>query len=218
MDEAEAIGRLKQGDIAGLERLVRQYYVPAVRAAILVTRDRPLAEDVAQSAFLRLFERIGSFDSCRRFAPWFLRLVVNAAVDAAKGRRRELSLDELHQSCLDEEELGLEAWLADPNPGPEETLEAAEMQAAVRAALDRLSPEQRAVVVLRYYLAWSEDEMAHALGSPRGTIKSRLNAARTHLRRWLRPWRPAGWLPPSVEPVPNEANPTPGGQSCAVPR
>ncbi len=63
MDEREAVARLKQGDLAGLDGLVDLHYVAAVRAAYLVTRDRPLAEDVAQTAFLRLVDRIGLFDA-----------------------------------------------------------------------------------------------------------------------------------------------------------
>ncbi len=183
MDDAEAIQRLKRGDIHGLERLVRQYYAQAVRAAILVTRDRALAEDVAQSAFLRVCERIDQFDIDRPFAPWFLRLVVNAAVDAVKKRGRELSLDALE--AADDDQSAAEPLLVDPGLRPEDAASEAEMQATVRAALARLSPEQRAVVVLRYYLGYTEAEMADLLTAPRGTIKSRLNAARTRLRRWL---------------------------------
>jgi len=190
MEDAKAIERLKQGDIGGLESLVRYYYVPAVRAAALVTRDRALAEDVVQSAFLRVYERIGQFDASRPFAPWFLRLVVNAAIDAVKRQGRNLSLDSL-QSSEAGEELPLETWLADPNPGPEQVAGEAEMQEMVRAALARLSPEQRAVIVLRYYLGYSESAMAQLLSSPPGTVKSRLNAARARLRRWLDHLRPA---------------------------
>src|SRR4051794_10135971 len=76
-NEYEALARLRDGDIGGLEALVRLYQVRAVRAAYLVVRDRALAEDVAQGAFLRVYQRIAQLDPARPFAPWFFRIVVN---------------------------------------------------------------------------------------------------------------------------------------------
>ena len=63
MEEQEAIARLKRGDVGGLEVLVRGHQVRAVRTVFLITRDRALAEDIVQAAFLRAYERIGQFDS-----------------------------------------------------------------------------------------------------------------------------------------------------------
>ncbi len=183
MDEREAIARLKQGDIDGLEALVRLYQVRAVRAAYLVTRDRPLAEDVVQSAFLRVYERIDQFDPARPFAPWFLRIVVNDAVKAVTRRRPQLSLEAA--------DLDPAALLAEPPPRPEALLEQADTALAVAEALDRLPPPERAAVVLRYYLGFKEAEIADHLAWPQGTVKWRLHSARRRLRALLAPHRPA---------------------------
>ena len=75
--ERAAVDVLRRGDIAGLEILVRLHQVRAVRAAYLVTRDRALAEEVVQEAFVRAYDRIDQFDPGRPFAPWLLRSVVN---------------------------------------------------------------------------------------------------------------------------------------------
>lgn len=72
MEESRAIDRLRRGDVAGLEFLVRQYQIPALRAAYLITRDSALAQDVVQAAFLKAYERISQFDPNRPFGPWFL--------------------------------------------------------------------------------------------------------------------------------------------------
>jgi RNA polymerase sigma-70 factor (ECF subfamily) len=72
MDERGAIERLQNGDVSGLELLVRRYQVRAVRTAYLVTRDQSLAEDVVQAAFVKAYERIGQFEARRSFGPWFL--------------------------------------------------------------------------------------------------------------------------------------------------
>ena len=187
MEEQEAVARLKRGDIGGLEALVRKYQVQAVRTAYLITRDRALAEDIVQAAFLRAYERIGQFDARRPFGPWFLRSVVNDAVKAATRRERQVSL----QAGSEGEEASLADLLADPGPGPDGLVEAAEIRRAVWAALGKLPPAQRAVIVLRYYLDLSEAEMADELACPPGTVKWRLHAARKRLQTLLRPLWPA---------------------------
>jgi len=179
MQERHAIARLKRGDINGLEILVQMYQVRAVRAAALITHDRALAEDLVQAAFIRAYERIHQFDDSRSFEPWFLRSVVNDAVKVMARRRPESSLDDQ----ADQHEL------ADPAPGPDELLEQAETEQAVWAALGQLPPEQRAVIVLRYYLGLSEAEIADHQASPPGTIKWRLHTARERLRTLLAPTR-----------------------------
>lgn len=184
MDEREAIARLRRGDWAGLEPLVSHYHLSAVRTAYLVIHDRALAEDLVQAAFLRAAERIGQFDPERPFGPWFLRGVVNDAVKAATRGRREQSLDS--DAAAEARLLALaEDWAA----GPEAAAEQAERTDAIRAALAALSPEQRGLVARRYYLGLTDNELAHELGVPLGTVKSRLHAARERLRRLLQPWR-----------------------------
>lgn len=71
MDERRAVERLKGGDPGGLEALVKAHQVRAVRAAYLICRDRPLAEDVVQGAFVKAYEKIKTFDEGRPFGPWF---------------------------------------------------------------------------------------------------------------------------------------------------
>ncbi len=182
-DEQAAIARLKRGDIGGLEVLVRAYQVRAVRAATLITHDRALAEDIVQAAFIRVFERIAQFDDTRRFAPWFLRSVVNDAVKAVTRRRSQVALDATPS--------GDALPLPDSAPGPDALLEQAETQDAIWRALAQLAPEQRGAVVLRYYLGLSEAEIAAEQDCPPGTVKWRLHAARKRLRTLLTPWRTA---------------------------
>jgi RNA polymerase sigma-70 factor, ECF subfamily len=181
MNEREAIGRLQQGDIGGLEVLVRAYQMPAMRVADLIVRDRALAEDVVQTAFVRAFERIGQFDATRPFGPWFLRLVARDAAKAGVRTRREMPLATEADPPAD---LRL---LTDPGLLPEELAERQETREAVWAALGRLTPAQRAAIVQRYYLGLTEAEMVNVQHAPAGTVKWRLSAARTRLRALLHP-------------------------------
>lgn len=91
-EERAAIEQLRRGDIDGLAVLVRRYQLRAVRAANLIVRDRPLAEDIVQTAFLRAYARIDQFDPSRPFGPWFLRVVVNDALKAARRADRLVPL------------------------------------------------------------------------------------------------------------------------------
>lgn len=179
LHETEALAQLKRGDISGLEVVTRLYAARAVRAAYLVTRDPVLAEDVAQEAFVQAYTRIGQYDATRSFAPWFLRIVLNRATDAVKRRGRELGGAVEARDLADQ--------LPDPSPGPMGLAEQSELRAEVWQALGRLSPKQRAVVVMRYYLDMSEEEMADRLAVPSGTIKSRLHTARLRLKTFLGP-------------------------------
>ena len=185
--DIQAIARLKRDDLGGLEALVCRYQVQAVHAAYLIVRDRPLAEDVAQSAFLRAAEKIGQFDDHRPFGPWFLRSVVNAALKAAKRQQRLVSLEADPQGAG----FPLAEWLADPAPCPEALAETEETRQAIWQALGQLSPEQRAAIVLRHFLEMSEAEMTAELQRPPSTIKWWLHTARQRIRKLLRPWGPA---------------------------
>lgn len=177
MQEHEAIIRMKQGDISGLDHLVREYQVQALRTAMLITRDKALAEDVVQNAFIRAYQKIEQFDESRPFAPWFMRSVANAAVQASKKNQRTLSLsDELSDGIT------FEDLLADSDNKPDEQIEAKERQELIKSALDKLTPEQRAAVVMRYFLDMSEQDMSTALDTPKGTIKWRLHESRKRLR------------------------------------
>lgn len=182
MEEAEAIARLKQGDIRGLEALVRRHQVQAVRTAFLITRDRALAEDIVQAAFVRVYERIAQFETGRPFGPWFLRSVVNDAIKAANRRERWISLE-----ASEGAEATLADLLADPNPGPADLVEAADIRRVIWEALGKLPPPQRAAIVLRYYLSLDEGEIAREMACPPGTVKWRLHMARKRLQALLRP-------------------------------
>ena len=181
MDEAEAIARLKAGDIAGLEALVELYQVEAVQAASLITGDRQTAEDVVQQAFLRVRRGIRGFDASRPFRPWFLRIVLNDATKAAmrQARQKPLASDEVgdYEGTLRQ--------LAQNAREPEDALERQELVAAMRKAIARLSPSQRAAVVARYYADLSTAEVADRLNCAPGTVRWHLSQARARLRTML---------------------------------
>jgi RNA polymerase sigma-70 factor (ECF subfamily) len=146
------------GDASSLEALFRHHWPTAYRAAYLVVHDSAAAEDIAQEAFLAALRNLDRFDRGRPFGPWLHRIVVNRAIDWARMRALR-------------PEAGGDALLA--VPAPEESGVAEDVLHAVRS----LSPEHRAVIVLRYLLEYTPGEIARALDLPRGTVNSRLRRA-----------------------------------------
>ena len=153
MAERAWIRGAQRGSVADLERLFREHWPRAYRAAHLVTGDAAAAEDIAQEAFLAAIRNLDRFDRRRPFAPWLHRIVVNRAIDWTRARKLRAEV-----------ELG--DWLpAAPAP---------EVDGSALARIAELAPEQRAVVVLRYVLEYTPGEIADLLGLPRGTVNSRL--------------------------------------------
>lgn len=182
MNDARAVERIIQGDPAGLAALVERYQARAVRAAYAITQDRSLAEDVVQTAFLQLFRTLHTFDLQRPFAPWFFRSVVNAAVKAAQQRQHMVSLDAVSDDGSHE---AFAELLPDLAALPNEQAESEETKVAVRAALAKLTAQQRAVIVMRYYLDMETSEISTELECPPATVRWRLHAALKQLRGLL---------------------------------
>jgi len=187
VDEQQAICLLKQGDITGLSVLVKRYQTQAIQAAYLITHDVALAEDVVQDVFLQVYQSIDHFDPERPFCPWFMRSVVNEAVRAVRRAQRDLSLDAVAAAESDGgEEITFADLLPDTAPSPDAQLEMSEIEDAVEEALRKLCPEQRATIVLRYYLDFSDEELSAKLDCAPGTVRWRLHAARKQLGVLLR--------------------------------
>ena len=179
MEECEAIALLKQGDLSGLRELVKRHQVEAVQAAFLIVRDRDAAEDIAQGAFIRAASKIHQFDHGRPFRPWFLRIVMNDAIKITTRRKRFLSLDTLVEAEAPP------PWLQDPCPGPEDLADRDEERRKVWDAMQRLTPKERAVIVRKYYLDMSGQEISKTLNQSIGSIKWSLHTARGRLRTIL---------------------------------
>jgi RNA polymerase sigma-70 factor (ECF subfamily) len=173
----QAIRRLKRGDIGGLECLIARYQEKALRVAFLITHNELMAEDVVQDAFVRFYQRADRFDESRPFEPYFMRCVVNTALNLVEREKKGRSFADEDASELEE--------LLEQAASVEQQVEFNALKRQIGEALAKLCPRQRAVIVQRYYLEMNEQEMSEALDSPPGTIKWLLNAARARLRSLL---------------------------------
>jgi RNA polymerase sigma-70 factor (ECF subfamily) len=156
-DEPPRPSSAKQADFEDFYRVHRHEVFRAQRATI---GDSDLAGEATDEAFARAYARWRSVSRMGNPPGWVYRVAINWSRDVMRSRRR-----------YGERTLGASASIHDPEPCPE-----------VGRAINRLTPDQRAVVVLRLWLDWSEADVASALGIARGTVKSRLSRALDAMR------------------------------------
>jgi len=171
--EAEAVEAVRDGSAAGLEFLMAEYEVRALRLAYTITGDRASADEVVAEAFLKAYRNIDRFDADRRFGPWFLKIVTNEALQLTRKAKRAERL----RALLGRQERR--------QPDPVELAETNEVRRQVIAAVRDLPADQRAAITLRYLLDMDEKSVAETLGLPLGTLKTRLHRARARLRERL---------------------------------
>ena len=172
LSDDEAIRRCQDGDREAFRHLVERYKNPLYGTAYLMTGNAALAEEHVQEAFLSAWRGIRTFRRGRPAKPWLMRILVNTVI--SQQRRRRLAVVPIDESLL-----------PGSAPGPHAEAEAAEDRDAVRAAIARLSPEHREVVVLRYFAELTVPQVARSTGVREGTVKSRLHRALRRLRELL---------------------------------
>ncbi len=166
VDDQEAVRLCRGGDRNAFRHLVDRYSSVLLGTAYLMTRDRPVAEEIVQDAFLSAWRGLGSFRLGSPVKPWLVRIVVNGALS----HQRRSSLPTVPIPDV-------------PEPAaPDRTEDEAANRDAVRRGLAELSAEHRQAVMLRYFAELTVPEMSEVLGWPEGTVKSRLHRALAQLR------------------------------------
>ncbi len=159
-----------------LERLYKEHFPRVYRTAYFVTGNHQMAEDVAQEAFLKAFTNLHKLQERHKFGSWINVIASNHAVDILRKNKKVFFTDNM-------ETYGGEA--VDDNPT--ECWDRKEKMEEVRNALARLEPEEREIIVLKYFNELSIKEIAALIKAPSGTIKSRLFRARDKIRSILQP-------------------------------
>jgi RNA polymerase sigma-70 factor (ECF subfamily) len=173
--EGDQVRRAQAGEALAFDGLVELHTPRLYQMVRRFSSDRGEAEAIVQETWLRAWRALPGCDASRPIFPWLARIAMNAATDAW---RRTRSVD---FADLESEEL----FLPDDEPGPEQALQ--EHQAAERLArgVERLRPEQRAVIALRYDGALSYDEIARTLAIPVNTVRTHLHRAKAALKGWM---------------------------------
>jgi RNA polymerase sigma-70 factor, ECF subfamily len=182
--EARWLERARQKDPQAFAELVEAYQRPVFNLCYRMLGDAGEAEDAAQESFLRAYNHMSRYDPTRSFSTWLLAIASHYCIDLL--RKRRLLVDSLEE---------LEPWEepADDAPGPESAAVKREGRQAAQALLARLGPQDRAVVVMRYWEGLSTEEIAQALSLTVKAVKSRLHRARKQMAE--------GWLTDHAQPA-----------------
>jgi RNA polymerase sigma-70 factor (ECF subfamily) len=192
--DALLVERAQAGDMHAFELLVLKYRRRIQRVIARLVRDADLVEDIAQETFLRAYRALPQFRGESQFYTWLYRIAINTA--------KKMLLQRQHEPAAPPpavaEEAGEETFAAESEPMAEDTPEtlyaARELAQAVEQALADLPEDWRQAVTLREIDGLSYEDIAARMGSPIGTVRSRIFRAREAIAQRIRPLlqRPGG--------------------------
>lgn len=191
--DREALARVRAGETAAFEAIMRRYNRRLFRIARAILRDDAEAEDAVQETYLRAFDRLGDFVGPDGLGAWLGRIATNEALGRLRRRGRVVLLADRRAARRDGQAPEASAMTdddpfgptADPGPDPERLAASGELRGLLEAAIDRLAEPFRTVFVLRAVEQLSVAETAASLGIAPETVKTRYHRARLQIRRTL---------------------------------
>jgi len=181
-DEKALIRRLQSGETSAFRELVENHQRALFNLAYDLLGNAPDAEDISQEAFIKVHRSIGDFRGEAQLGSWMYRIVVNLCLN----RRRKKALSEMElRGSFEESELHAATPTADHAADPEKTTAAEIMRQHLRRALERLSPQQKTIFVLRHDEDLPLAEIGKMLKISEGTVKSQLFRALRKLQETL---------------------------------
>jgi len=180
--EARLVRRARTGDQQAFAELVALYQDKLYHMAFRMLGNRQEAEDVTQEAFLRVYRNLDRFDEGQKFSTWIYRIATNLCIDRLRKRKQTFSLD-----AESTEHEGLDGYAVIPSDDrtPESEMLLTETQRIVREAIETLPAKYKSVMVLRYLLDLSLQEIGEVLDMPVTTVKTRVHRGREFLRKKL---------------------------------
>jgi RNA polymerase sigma-70 factor, ECF subfamily len=177
--DLEIVERVKAGDTALYEIIMRRYNQRLYRVARAILRDDAEAEDVMQDAYVRAYQHLHQFAARAPFSSWLTRIAVHEALGRLRLRKRNPQLDDT------EYEGELSVNVVETSPNPEQSASRAELGQLLEEALLDLPEQYRTVVMLRDIEELSTSETAEALDLTEHNVKVRLHRGRAMARGWL---------------------------------
>jgi RNA polymerase sigma-70 factor (ECF subfamily) len=176
-DTNDLIAAHLAGDERAFTRLVTRYQPRLVNFITRMIQDRDRAEDLVQEAFLRVYRHLNRFDRTRKFSTWVYTIAANLARNELRNRKRSPLV--LYQTLESADPAGLPVEFEDPDNRPDVLYHRRHLQELVDAAVVRLGETHRTVFVMRELEGRSYEEIAETTRTNLGTVKSRLNRARS---------------------------------------
>ncbi|MBI5819087.1 MAG: sigma-70 family RNA polymerase sigma factor [Verrucomicrobia bacterium] len=182
--DAELVLRSQRGDMAAFEELVNRYREKVYGLAYGMAHNEPDAQDIRQETFVRAWQSIDRFRGQSAFYTWLYRITTNLAIDMMRKKSRGVTVPiETPEGARP-----IEAQMVDAPKGrlPSDEAQRSDLRLAIDRAMAALSPEHRAVVLLKDFEGMEYRDIAKVVGCSMGTVMSRLFYARRHLQQLLR--------------------------------
>ena len=183
-EAATVLARAREGDDEAFRALVESHSRSVFRLAFRITGNEQDAEDVVQESFLRAYRQLGRFESRANFGTWLYRIAANCSVDFMRARQSRRPPGRV-EPIDDVDAVPVPA----DGPNPERLAQSAEIGARVAAAMDELSPIERAAFTLRHHEGRSIDEISRTLGLGTSAAKHSVFRAVRKLRTALAGWQ-----------------------------
>jgi RNA polymerase sigma-70 factor (ECF subfamily) len=186
LPDADVVRLAQEGRDLAFRELVRRYERPVFSLVYRMVRDRELAEDLSQDAFIKVLNHIDRYSPEFKFSSWIFKIANNVAIDHLRRRRLDtISMDgSPHAANAAEVEASTFDVAADQENALDE-IASRELGTAIEAAIGQLRPEYRSCIMLRHVEGRSYEEIASTLDLPLGTVKTYIHRARHELRRAL---------------------------------
>jgi len=178
LSDRELVLRCQAGDMQAFQELVLRYHQKIFRVIVGLLRNREDALDVAQEVFFRAYRKIKNFQGGSSFYTWLYRIAVNLVIDSQR-RQKRTPLD--FRDPMD----GLFEEQNEVAKDPFSDVQARELRETLIAAISDLTPEHKAVIILRTIEGLSYRDIGEILGCSEGTVMSRLHYARKKLHEKL---------------------------------
>lgn len=176
--DAELVVRTLEGSADAFRRLVERYQRPVLSVIARMVGDASLAEDLAQEVFIKAYRKLATFDHQRKLSSWLFKIAHNATIDHL--RRVKPVTVALEATTADGEE-SWEMLPANEHEGPDRRAELSEQMARLEAALRRMKPGYREILLLRFQQGLAYHEIVEVTGLAMGTVKIQLHRARKRL-------------------------------------
>jgi RNA polymerase sigma-70 factor, ECF subfamily len=183
-NEKYLLHQSKNGDMAAFEQLIEGYQKKVFNIALRMLGNPDDASEVAQEVFIRVYKSVKNFKEESSFSTWIYRITTNTCLDELRKRKNKehISLDE----DIHHEDGDMKRQVEDSRPTPDIIAEKNELRKIVKLAINSLSEDHRIVIILRDIQDLSYEEIAKIVKCPEGTVKSRINRARSELKEILK--------------------------------
>ena len=182
-NEQILVDRISRGDSAAFQEFVDRYKKKIYYIAYDITGDHDDAEDVSQEVFIKVFRSLKTFRRNAKVSSWLYQISVNASIDLLrkKASKPEKSMDDIERADIQENLPGSSTRAQNPERSAEDLI----IQNHISEALQKVSPKERSVFVMRHYNELKIREIAEILGVSPGTVKALFYRATRKLRREL---------------------------------